>query len=396
MKYEKIMSDSILDRVLATQNQNVQFDTLWTDFLQLFFKYVPEKERSMMFMRFGIEGYAEKTLEEIGEVYHLTRERVRQIVKHGIRIMKDSIQNDEVILNISRRVTHELELVGGIMEHERLISCIAKEDHRRPLALFLLEELGVGGIEAVVPGNGLKRSWKLTRITTDSFVACLKAVEVVLSAGPMHERDLFEQFRNRDEFRYLVTLAFDQSRERELFHNLLTLSAALRGNVMGLWGIESDPLVAPKRVGDKIYLVLKQSGRPLHFREITDLINKMKFDSKRAYLPTIHNELILDPRFVLVGRGTYALVEWGYVRGVVADVIETILRTRGPLTREEIEAEVLKQRIVKPGTVYLSLMNKKRFVKDKETGKYDLIQNQASGARNQESGSQSSRQQSSS
>ncbi len=367
------MSDSILDKVLATQSQNVQFETLWTDFLQLFFKYVSEKERSMMFMRYGIEGNAEKTLEEIGAVYHLTRERVRQIVKHGIKSLKSSIQSDEVFLNVSRRVMHELELVGGMMEHEHLISSIAKEDHRRSLALFLLEELGVGGLESVAPGNGLKRSWKLTRIVTDSFVGCLKAVEVVLGSGPMSEHDLFEQFRTRDEFRYLVSLALDPEREQELFHNLLLLSATLHGNVMGLWGIASDPLVTPKRVGDKIYLILKQSGRPLHFREITESINKMKFDSKRAYLPTIHNELILDPRFVLVGRGTYALVEWGYVRGVVADVIEDLIKARGPLTREEIEDGVLKQRMVKPGTIYLSLMNKKRFTKDKETGRYNLV-----------------------
>lgn len=367
------MSESILDKVLATQGQSAQFDVIWTDFLQLFFKFVSEKERSMLFMRFGIEGHPEKTLEEIGDVYHLTRERVRQIIKHGIKTMKTSIQNDEVFLNVSRRVVHELELVGGMMEHEQLVSLISKETHRRSLALFLLEEIGVEGLDPVGAGIGLKRAWKLTRIATDSFVACLRALEVVLSSGPMSESDLFEQFRTREEFRYLVSLALDPDREQELFHNVLTLSETLHGNVMGLWGVVSDPLVTPKRVGDKIYLVLKQSGHPLHFREITEAINKMKFDSKRAYLPTIHNELILDPRFVLVGRGTYALVEWGYVRGVVADVIEDLMRTRGPLTREEIEEGVLKQRMVKPGTIYLSLMNKKRFVKDKETGKYDLV-----------------------
>lgn len=118
----------------------------------------------------------------------------------------------------------------------------------------------------------------------------------------------------------------------------------------------------------------------MHFRDITTAINDTQFDHKRAYLPTIHNELILDPRFVLVGRGMYALTEWGYVRGVVADVIEQVLRTHGPLTRAEVEAEVLKQRIVKPGTIYLSLTNKKRFLKNKQDGRYYLVQ-QKEGAK---------------
>ena len=85
---------------------------------------------------------------------------------------------------------------------------------------------------------------------------------------------------------------------------------------------------------------------------------------------TVHNELIKDPRFVLVGRGLYALKEWGYEEGQVKDVILKILKeARKPLPKEEILAGVLKQRMVKENTVLLNLNNKKYFLKTPE-GKY--------------------------
>ena len=125
-------------------------------------------------------------------------------------------------------------------------------------------------------------------------------------------------------------------------------------------------------MNDKIYLVLKQAGKPLHFREITRLVNETKFDKKSAFAPTVHNELIMDDKYVLVGRGIYALREWGYQPGVVADVVVKILQGGGvPLTREQIVQAVMKVRQVKPATVHLALANKEIFESD-DSGRYSL------------------------
>jgi len=122
--------------------------------------------------------------------------------------------------------------------------------------------------------------------------------------------------------------------------------------------------VVPKRMNDKIYLVLKRHGKPMHFNEITKKINEVKFDSRKAYPPTVHNELILNKKYVLVGRGIYALKEWGYQPGVVANVLEQILKDeKEPITREELVKRVLEQRIVKKNTIHLALTNKDRFRK---------------------------------
>jgi hypothetical protein len=126
-------------------------------------------------------------------------------------------------------------------------------------------------------------------------------------------------------------------------------------------------------MSDKIYLVLKKVGKPLHFNDITRLINETKFDHRVAYPPTVHNELILNDRYVLVGRGIYALKEWGYKPGVVVDILTSILKKeQRPMTRDELVAEVLKQRMVKRNTIHLALTNRKKFIKDLK-GAYSLV-----------------------
>jgi len=126
-------------------------------------------------------------------------------------------------------------------------------------------------------------------------------------------------------------------------------------------------------VGDKAYVVLKRGGEPLHFLKITDFINSAKFDERVAHPQTVHNELIRDERFILVGRGMYALKEWGYQAGTVGDVLERIIKENSKsMNKKELVDEVLKERIVKRNTILLALQNRKRFVRDAQ-GCYSLV-----------------------
>ena len=88
------------------------------------------------------------------------------------------------------------------------------------------------------------------------------------------------------------------------------------------------------------------------------------FKRKNVTIQAIHNELIKDPRFVLIGRGIYALDSWGYKKGTVSDIIVEIMKkAKKPLTREEIVKEVLHARKVKETTILLNLQNKNLFIK---------------------------------
>ena len=64
---------------------------------------------------------------------------------------------------------------------------------------------------------------------------------------------------------------------------------------------------------------------------------------------------------MLIGRGIYAMAEWGYERGTVADVIVRILADKGELDMDDIIAEVLKKRQVKKITIQLALKNTDKF-----------------------------------
>jgi DNA-directed RNA polymerase delta subunit len=109
---------------------------------------------------------------------------------------------------------------------------------------------------------------------------------------------------------------------------------------------------------------LKEKNQPLHFTQIAHLIDEYKLGKKKAHPQTVHNELIKDDRFVLIGRGIYALAEWGYSEGTIKDVIKEILaKSDRPLEKEEILKEVFRIRKVKKATVMINLNNSSIFEK---------------------------------
>jgi DNA-directed RNA polymerase delta subunit len=123
---------------------------------------------------------------------------------------------------------------------------------------------------------------------------------------------------------------------------------------------------------DKAFLVLKKTNKPLHFTQVAKEIEKSGLAKKSAHPQTVHNELIKDNRFVLVGRGTYALTDWGFAPGTIKDVIIKVIdQQKKPLSKEEIISAVLNQRQVKENTILLNLQNRKTFKKTGD-GKYIL------------------------
>ena len=115
--------------------------------------------------------------------------------------------------------------------------------------------------------------------------------------------------------------------------------------------------VNPRTLKDKILFVFRQEEKSMHFAKMADRVKAAGFDSKRVNPQAVHNELIRNDEFVLMGRGLYALREWGYESGTVGQVIEKILSDGKARTREEVTREVLKCRQVKTVTIHLNLKN---------------------------------------
>jgi len=150
----------------------------------------------------------------------------------------------------------------------------------------------------------------------------------------------------------------------------LAISKNIGKNALGDWGTANSSNIKTKGVRDYAFLVIRKHGSPIHFRDVAKQITQIF--NKKAHVATTHNELIKDKRFVLVGRGLYALAEWGYMPGVVRDVIRAVLQKNGPMTKTEVVDKVLKERYVKENTIAVNLQNPKYFKRDKD-GKYSPV-----------------------
>jgi hypothetical protein len=192
--------------------------------------------------------------------------------------------------------------------------------------------------------------------------------------------DKFNQANSLDISGILASDLFkepaDAINQNKAIYSIFQAAKKIEQNKFGHWGIDDWREIKPKTINDKIYLTLKNNGKPMHFAEIADKINLIGFDKKKANAATVHNELILDDKYILVGRGLYGLKEWGYQKGTVAEVIERVMaESSDPLSREEIINKVLGQRIVKKATINLALMNRDKFELTQD-GKYSVKKNQ--------------------
>jgi len=345
-----------------------------------------EKEKDVITKRFGL-GYPEgQTLEEIGKHYGITRERVRQIENLSIRKLQDLRDLKEEIREAENLVVQLLEQYGGVMEEvfflENVFNYMASHPNAENALLFLAEHIFSDNIDRVYQDKEFNNLWKLGSSDVDFLKSVITELVNLIEKNnePIKLEDLMQQFKNSDFYKQnkdkimSLTTMLEATEEDvdKILESYLRASRKIKQDIFNNWGLISWGIVKPKKINDKIYLTLKKSGQPMHFTEIAKAINDNAFDGKIAYAPTVHNELILDDKYVLVGRGIYALSEWGYKPGNVAEVIEQILAQEGPLTKDQIIDKVLACRNVKRSTVYLSLMNNPK-VKKNEKGKYYLI-----------------------
>jgi len=324
---------------------------------------LPERSRVVLESRFGLGANPERvTLEAIGKRYGITRERVRQIENHALGLLKRSPAFAE-----ADAAFHELERIidglGGIVCESDLLNFITPDPSMQNHIYFLLV-LG-DPFKYRKEDDEAERCWYVDTELANKVAGALKRLYAGLS-----DEDLIPEGEMISRFLKELQDINDKHRNTEVLKRWLSISKKIGKNPLGEWGQAHSPNVKTKGIRDFAYLAVKKHGSPLHFREVSSLIEKMF--NRAAHVATTHNELIKDNRFVLVGRGMYALKEWGYTSGVVRDVIREVLRKDGPLTREQIIEKVLKERHVKPGTVAVNLQNQKYFKRDKD-GRYTLV-----------------------
>lgn len=366
---------NLLDRVLQSQQSvNLEhFDPLET--VNELLKTITPKESDVLRRRFGLGPNESETLEVIGQSYKVTRERVRQIQHWAIQHIRQAAATAQMLHGLVVVLQQLLETHGGLMlEDELLVRLQGSNELTRPrqaATIFILEELLNERVAKVITPE-VKPYWKLKLANTQLLAPIIKATASVLQqAGkPLSQSELLKQLRALP----LIQQSAEQLTD-EIIMSYVSVAKQIEKNPFNEIGLTSWGTIVPRRMHDKILLVMRKHGQPMHFKDIAKRINEIGFDHRQAYPPTVHNELILNKEYVLVGRGIYALQEWGYKPGVVADVIADIIRQAGrPLSREEIVDQVLAQRMVKKNTIHLALTNKSRFQRQAD-GRYSLTEN---------------------
>ena len=304
-----------------------------------------DRDRQIIARRFGFGLAKRQTLEKIGADFGITRERVRQIEKAAITKMR--IAESSHITEANRLISDVVREQGGIALVADIATSLGVSESDLPYMIFLT--LLAPDVDLIDEDDDLRLSAGLMPIYSRRNITEL----------------LSEVIKTIKDYGKPTTLAKLRTKLPSELDNI-TLEQLLRVSKQlayfdGKWGLVSWPEVNPKSIRDKTYLVLARHGRPLHFSDIAKHVRGLGTNKRDVTVQAVHNELIKDIRFILIGRGIYALSEWGYAPGTVAEIIASVLREEAPLHKDEIVRRVLMKRQVKTTTIILNLQEKDQF-----------------------------------
>jgi hypothetical protein len=306
-----------------------------------------EREREIIARRFGLFDRRE-TLEQIGELLGITRERVRQLEKAVITKLR-SAKDLPHITHIQTIITEQLQKTGSVSRISDLSAVFNPSNNREDQARLAFVTLLCPKLVVVDESDNFYHAVGLQSVHGDKQLKAqvTKIIEAVKKIGQPTSIEAIAQEIGDKDTTHVKALA---STSKALAH------------LNGRWGLIKWPMVNPKNIRDKIYVILFEKHQPMHFNDISKAIKDSDFKRKDVTTLAIHNELIKDSLFVLIGRGIYALKEWGYKKGTVADIITEVLKKADePLHRDEIVKRVLKSRHVKETTILLNLQGKAQF-----------------------------------
>ena len=311
------------------------------------------RQKEVLESRFGLKNKEKMTLAEIGDRYGVTRERIRQIEAIALIALKSKLENNKDFLSFVDAVVNHLNKLGGARRAALLSLDLKKmsDDKVSDKSFsnkisFILEVSGK--FKHNIEDNNYNPFWYLndeSKQQVESFTNNL--TEVLVANGDW------------------------QSAVRGvLAENHLSLSKKFAVNSYDDFGLVEWDHINPKTARDWAFLVLKKKQKPMHFSQLAKVINTMR-KGRVTNVQTVHNELIKDSRFILVGRGIYGLKEFNLVAGTCREVISQILKENGPQNSKSVIKLVTSKRDFKENTLILNLQNKKHFIRLND-GRYTL------------------------
>jgi len=319
------------------------------------FASLTSRQRDVVLGRFGLDKNKKReTLAALGTKYGVTRERIRQIEVSALGALRREMSAHAEFGDLIERIKRFLKEKGGVSKKEEFLNYLGDfvdgltENH-----IFLLIET-TKAFNVYTEDRHFHDFYYLDKTALKSAMNFVNQWAAFLNSKKEHVlKGEYEGFLKS----YLRKKGVNEAQA----HNYLTISKRIHKNPFGDKGLTDWPEIKPRTIRDRAYLILKKKSRPLHFRSITGIINEVGFDARKASAPTVHNELIKDGRFVLVGRGIYALSEHGYEPGTAREVISRVLKKHGAMKPREIILAIQKERFFKPNTILVNLQNKSYF-----------------------------------
>ena len=285
---------------------------------QKFTKGLSPKTKDIFDRRFGVKSGNPETLEVIGKTFGITRERVRQIEEAGFNYVRKN--NKEALDAVFAELSNYFKEQGGLKKEENVLQELGGKNQKSYVLFFLT--LGEQ-FSKVCEKKDYHYFWSNVSDAQEKVKGTLNSLvsQMQKIGKPIPEKDFYAQVASKQGLSQPATFSY------------LEVSKRIQPSNEGTLGLVEWPEIKPRGVKDKSFLVFKKNGKPLHFTEVAKLIDKLEYNlpNKKTYPQTVHNELIKDARFVLVGRGTYALAEWGYFPGTIKDIIIKVsnkIRTR--------------------------------------------------------------------
>lgn len=323
--------------------------------LESLLKQLPERSQAIIKSRFGLGTDKPQTLEKTGEMFGITRERVRQIITDSVK--KISQKKDHPDFAKAQSILFfTISQNSGIMKETEMANKFSHGQEKEANALNFFSSCLPGSL--FLENEEVEKSWILDKAVAEKVARVKMAAETILTEKkrPLRGDVLVEAIRQKLPEKNLTS--------KEIVDFLQVLKK-VKSNKFGKWGLSDWQEINPKGTREKIYAVLQEKGQPLHFSQIAKLIDRFELGKRPAHPQTIHNELIKNSQFVLIGRGIYALKEWGYCEGTVKDVLKQILQNSAtPLSKEDVLKAVFKVRQVKKATVLINLNSNDIFVKE--------------------------------
>jgi hypothetical protein len=301
-----------------------------------------ERHSAILAKRMGLsQGQSRKTLEAIGREFHMTRERVRQIVAAGLKLILKSLKTcrPDLYQGIRRFIrAHEVVSLDEIATAIPDLGNSTRVDPRAYVRLLMFANQ-----DEAHPLDFGGNVWASKEITPEFHRKVLRAARNTLNGIPMpcaHVSVEVAKFLRE----------FDDRQIRTIQKILLNSSGKLR--------IELSPegeLLCPPRqnTSDRrrafIYGYIKEQGVPVQMQEIFSALQDSEPElipdspTRRSAVNAIVSNLNRDDRFAWAGSSTWGLREWGYVsRGssVGAAALEILRASSVPLSTTQIRTEL--------------------------------------------------------